>query len=101
VDAHIRVAFRAYGLTGTLRHRMRMHAPGLTPRAVREKRAGIQMREAFFRPTDGRLPVMPRPPEPSGEQALLRHHLKLVRPQQPAPRIPPEASSETLPPLKM
>jgi transposase len=34
VDAHILVAFLAYCLTVTLKHRLRMHAPGLTPRAV-------------------------------------------------------------------
>jgi hypothetical protein len=43
VDAHILVAFLAYGLTVTLRHRLQLHAPGLTPRAVLEKLAGIQM----------------------------------------------------------
>ena len=40
VDAHILVAFLAYCLTVTLKHRLRMHAPGLTPRAVLEKLAG-------------------------------------------------------------
>ena len=34
VDAHILIAFLAYCLTVTLKHRLLMHAPGLTPRAV-------------------------------------------------------------------
>jgi hypothetical protein len=33
VDAHILVAFLTYCLTVTLARRLRMHAPGLTPRA--------------------------------------------------------------------
>jgi len=49
VDAHILVAFLAYCLTVTLRHRLRMHAPGLTPRAVLEKFAGIQMLDVLCR----------------------------------------------------
>src|SRR5271167_1517844 len=48
VDAHILVAFLAYCLTVTLRHRLKMHAPGLTPRAVLEKLAGIQMLDVSF-----------------------------------------------------
>jgi transposase len=101
VDAHILVAFLAYCLTVTLRHRLRMHAPGLTPRAVLEKLAGIQMLDVSFPTTDGRRLVMPRYTEPDPEQALLLHHLSLVLPQQPPPRITTSASSAPLPQLKM
>jgi len=101
VDAHILVAFLAYCLTVTLRHRLRMHAPGLTPRAVLEKLAGIQMLDVSFPTTDGRRLVMPRYTEPDAEQALLLHHLSLVLPQQPPPRITTSASSAPLPQLKM
>jgi transposase len=101
VDAHILVAFLAYCLTVTLRHRLRMHAPGLTPRAVLEKLAGIQMLDVSFPTTDGRRLVMPRYTEPSPEQALLLHHLNLVLPQQPPPRITTSASSAPFPSLKM
>jgi transposase len=101
VDAHILVAFLAYCLTVTLRHRLRMHAPGLTPRAVLEKLAGIQMLDVSFPTTDGRRLVMPRYTEPSPEQALLLHHLNLVLPQQPPPRITTAASSAPFPQLKM
>jgi transposase len=101
VDAHILVAFLAYCLTVTLRHRLRVHAPGLTPRAVLETLAGIQMLDVSFPPTDGRRLVMPRYTEPNSEQALLLHHLKLVLPQQPPPRITTAASSIPFPQLKM
>jgi transposase len=101
VDAHILVAFLAYCLTVTLRHRLRMHAPGLTPRAVLEKLAGIQMLDVSFPTTDGRCLVMPRYTEPSPEQALLLHHLNLVLPQQPPPRITTAVSSASFPQLKM
>jgi transposase len=101
VDAHILVAFLAYCLTVTLRHRLRMHAPGLTPRAVLEKLAGIQMLDVSFPTTDGRRLIMPRYTEPSPEQALLLHHLNLVLPQQPPPRITTAASSASFPQLKM
>jgi transposase len=101
VDAHILVAFLAYCLTVTLRHRLRMHAPGLTPRAVLEKLAGIQMLDVSFPTTDGRRLIMPRYTDPSQEQALLLHHLSLALPQQPPPRITMAASPVPSPQLKM
>jgi transposase len=101
VDAHILVAFLAYCLTVTLRRRLRMHAPGLTPRAVLEKLACIQMLDVSFPTTDGRRLTMPRYTEPSPEQALLLHHLNLVLPQQPPPRITSSSSSAPFPQLKM
>jgi len=101
VEAHILVAFLAYCLTVTLRHRLRLHAPGLTPRAVLEKLAGIQMLDVSFPTTDGRRLVMPRYTEPDSEQALLLHQLGLVLPMQPPPRITTSASSVPFPQLKM
>jgi transposase len=101
VDAHILVAFLAYCLTVTLRHRLRRQAPGLTPRAVLEKLAGIQMLDVSFPTTDGRRLVMPRYTEPDPEQALLLHQLNLVLPQQSPPRITTAASSAPFPQLKM
>jgi transposase len=101
VDAHILVAFLAYCLTVTLRHRLRLHAPGLTPRAVLEKLAGIQMLDVSFPTTDGRRLIMPRYTEPDSEQALLLHHLDLALPQQPPPRITTSASPAPFPQLKM
>src|SRR6204780_3569487 len=101
VDAHILVAFLAYCLSVTLKHRLTAHAPGLTSRAVLEKLATIQMLDVSFPTTDGRRLVMPRHTEPSPEQALLLHQLKLVLPQQPPPRITTSASSGLFPQLKM
>ena len=101
VDAHILVAFLAYCLTVTLKHRLQAHAPGLTPRAVLEKLAAIQMLDVSFPTTDGRRLVMPRYTEPNPEQALLLHQLNLVLPQQPPPRITTAGSSVPIPRLTM
>jgi transposase len=87
VEAHIMVAFLAYCLIVTLKHRLQAYAPGLTPRAVLDKLATIQMLDVTFPTTDGRRLVMPRYTEPDAEQALVLHHLKLVLPPQPPPRI--------------
>src|ERR1700690_1015925 len=101
VDAHILVAFLAYCLTVTLKHRLQAHAPGLTPRAVLEKLASIQMLDVSFPTADGRRLVMPRYTQPSPEQALMLHHLNPALPQQPPPRITTVASSVPFPQLKM
>ena len=74
---------------------------GLTPRAVLEKLAAIQMLDVSFPTTDGRRLVLPRYTEPDPEQALLLHQLKFVLPQQPPPRITPAASSAVFPQLQM
>lgn len=99
VEAHILVAFLAYSLIVTLKHRLQVNAPGLTPRAVLEKLATIQMLDVSFPTTDGRRLTMPRYTEPEPENALLLHHLKLKLPQQPPPRI--TASVSSAPQLKM
>jgi transposase len=100
VEAHIMVAFLAYCLSVTLQHKLRGHAPGLTPRAVLEKLAAIQMLDVSFPTTDGRLLVMPRYTEPDPEQAIVLHQLGLAIPQQPPPRIS-TAAAGAFPPLKM
>src|SRR5229473_610593 len=101
VEAHILVAFLTYCLTVTLKHRLRAHAPGLTPRAVMEKLAAIQMLDVSFPTTDGRRLIMPRYTEPNPEQALLLHQLNLVLPLQPPPRITSAVPSDPLPRLQM
>jgi len=100
VEAHILVAFLAYCLSVTLRHRLQAYAPGLTPRAVLEKLASIQMLDVSFPTTDGRCLTMPRYTEPADDVALLLHQLKLTLPNQPPPRIA-ALPSEFLPPMKM
>jgi transposase len=87
VEAHIMVAFLAYCLLVTLKNRLQALAPGLTPRAVLEKLATIQMLEVWLPTTDGRWLVMPRFTQPEADQAILLHKLKLALPQQPPPRI--------------
>lgn len=101
VEAHILVAFLAYCLSVTLKYRLQAHAPGLTPRAVLDKLAAIQMLDVSLPTTDGRCLTMPRYTEPEPDVALLLHQLKLTLPNQPPPRIT-ALSGETLPPhLKM
>jgi transposase len=87
VEAHILVAFLAYCLLVTLKNRLQVLAPGLTPRAVLEKLATIQMLDVWLPTTDGRWLVMPRFTQPEADQAILLHKLKLELPQQPPPRI--------------
>jgi hypothetical protein len=100
VEAHILVAFLAYCLSVTLKQRLQAHAPGLTPRAVLEKLAAIQILDVSLPTTDGRCLTMPRYTEPEPDVALLLHQLKLALPKQPPPRIA-ALSSEPLPQLKM
>ncbi len=95
VEAHILVAFLAYCLTVTLKQRLQALAPGLTPKAVLEKLAAIQMLDVCFPTTDGRRLIMPRYTQPTPEQQILLHTLKLSLPAQPPPRI--KVLSETQP----
>ncbi len=87
VEAHILVAFLAYCLTVTLKQRLQALAPGLTPKAVLEKLAAIQMLDVCLPTTDGRWLVMPRYTRPEPDQQLLLHRLKLSLPSQPPPRL--------------
>ena len=99
VEAHILVAFLAYCLLVTLKNRLQVLAPGLTPKAVLEKLATIQMLDVWLPTTDGRWLVMPRFTQPEPDQAILLHKLKLELPQQPPPRIKaqvPEFPSKAL-----
>jgi transposase len=100
VEAHILVAFLAYCLMATLKHRLQVHAPGLSPRAVLEKLAAIQALDVCLPTTDGRHLVMPRYTEPDRDVALLLHQLRLVLPQQPPPRLV-GAPAPVMPHLKM
>src|SRR5256885_16868407 len=71
-DAHILIAFLAYCLQVTLKNRLMIHAPGLTPAAVLEKLATIQMVEVWIPMLDGRNLVLPRHTQPEPDvQALL------------------------------
>jgi transposase len=87
IEAHIFVAFIAYCLQVTLRARLRPVAAGLTPRAVLDKFAAIQMLDVKFPTTDGRTLILSRYTEPDTDQRLLLEQLKLTLPPQPPPRI--------------
>jgi transposase len=87
VEAHIFVAFMGYCLLTTLRKYIEPTAPGLSPRAVLEQLAGIQMVEVCLPTSDGRWLIMPRYTEPEPEQEMLLQKLGLTLPPQPPPRI--------------
>ncbi len=101
VEAHILVAFLAYCLTITLKHRLQASAPGLTPKAVLEKLSTIQMLDVWFPTTDDRWLVMPRYTQPGADQALLLHKLKLSLPQQPPPILKAKAATTPVQKLKL
>jgi transposase len=87
IEAHIFVAFMAYCLQVTLKHRLRALAPGLTPRAVLEKMAALQMVDVHLPTTDGRCLILSRYTQPEKDQQLLLSQLKLELPSQPPPKI--------------
>jgi len=87
IEAHIFVAFMAYGLHVTLRARLKPLAAGLTPRAVLDKLAAIKMLDVHFPTTDGRTLILSRHTEPDTDQKILIRQLGLTLPMQPPPRI--------------
>jgi len=98
IEAHIFVAFVAYCLQVTLKQRLRALAPGLTPRAVLEKLAALQMVDVHLPTTDGRHLILPRYTQPDKDQRILLHHMKMTLPAQPPPRLISNAGlSSTLP----
>ena len=87
IEAHIFVAFLAYCLHVTLRARLRPLAGGLTPRAVLDKLAAMQMIDIHFPTTDGRTLILSRYTQPQTDQKILLSQLGLTLPSQPPPRI--------------
>ena len=87
IEAHIFVAFLACCLHVTLRARLKPLAPGLTPRAVLDKLAAVQMLDVHFPTTDGRTLILSRYTELNADQKLLVKQLKLDLPAQPPPRF--------------
>ena len=86
-DAHILIAFLAYCLQVTLKNRLWLLAPGLTPTAVMEKLATIQMIDVWIPTVDGRWLILPRYTQPEKDTKILLEKLKLELPTQPPPRI--------------
>ncbi len=87
IEAHLFVSFSACCLHVTLKNLARPHAPGLTPHAILETFATLQMVDVHLPTTDGRHLVLPRHTRPNREHALLLHQLNLQLPTQPAPRL--------------
>lgn len=96
-DAHILVAFLAYCLQVTLKNRLMAHAPGLTPAAVLEKLATIQMVEVWIPMADGRWLVLPRYTQPEKDVQALLNQIRITLPLQPPPRI----KASQIPPQKL
>jgi transposase len=86
-DAHVLIAFLAYCLQVTLKNRLLIHAPGLTPAAVLEKLATIQMVEVWVPMVDGRWLMLPRHTQPEKDVQTVLEQLQLKLPAQPPPRI--------------
>jgi transposase len=87
IEAHIFVAFLAYCLHVNLRACLRPCAPGLTPRALLEKFAAIQMLDVHFPTTDGRELVFRRYTQPETDHKMLLAQLGWELPPQAPPRI--------------
>jgi hypothetical protein len=87
IEAHIFICFVAYCMHVTLGRWLRDLAPGLTPRAVLEKFAAVQMIDVHLPTSDGRKVVMSRYTQPEPELKLLLKRLKLELPEQAPPRI--------------
>lgn len=87
VEAHLFVAFMGYCLMAALRKHIEHSAPGLSPRAVLEQLAAIEMVDVCLPTSDGRWLIMPRHTEPEAEQLMLLEKLGLALPAQPPPRI--------------
>jgi transposase len=93
-DAHVLIAFLAYCLQVTLKNRLMIHASGLTPAAVFEKMATIQMVEVWIPMLDGRWLMLPRYTQPDKDVQAMLNKLEITLPCQPPPRI---KSSQILP----
>jgi transposase len=86
-DAHVLIAFLAYCLQVTLKNRVMIHAPGLTPTAVLEKLATIQIVEVWIPMVDGRWLMLPRHTQPEKDVQAMLNQLQITLPSQPPPRI--------------
>ena len=93
VEAHIFVAFMAYCLMVTLRHKLRVCAGGLTAQDVLDKLGSIMMIDVLIPTTDGRLLEMRCYSQPEPEHRIILDTLKLNLPKQPPPKIYLPASS--------
>jgi hypothetical protein len=91
IQAHLCVAFRAYGLSITLRQGLKTLTGGLRPRVVFEKRATRQRLDVRVPTTDGRKLLLVRRTEPDRDVALLLARLNLPLPPQPPAHQSPQS----------
>ena len=89
IEAHIFLSFLAYCLHVALRGKLRQLAGGLTPRAVLEKFATVQMLDVHLPAGKHDELVMPRYTEPDKDLKLLLARMGLELPQQPPTKIRP------------
>jgi hypothetical protein len=87
IEAHIFIAFLAYGLQVTLQRRLHALAPGLTARSALEKCAAMQMIDVHLPTTDGRELLLTRYTQPEPDLQRLIQQLKFQLPPQPPPKI--------------
>ena len=87
IEAHIFVSFLAYCLHVHLRACLKPLAPGLTPRAVLDKFAAVQMLDVHVPPPDGRELVFRRYTQPEKDLRMLLAQLGWELPPQAPPRI--------------
>src|SRR5690606_9793218 len=73
IEAHIVVCLLAYCLQVTLKNMAKGQATGLTPRAIIEQIAQMQMIDVHLPTTDGRTILLERYTEPDKATALLLH----------------------------
>ena len=99
MEAHIFVAFLAYCLQVTLKNSLRNQAYGLSPQAVMEKLATIQMIDVWIPTRDNRWLVLPRYTQPSQEVQILLDQLRMELPAQPPPRIKAPITESGVPAL--
>jgi len=97
IEAHIFIAFLAYCLHVTLRHRSKHLVPGLAPRSVLEKFSAMQMIDVHIPTTDYRELTLTRYTQPEPERKLLLAKLKLTLPAQPPPKITAAQAASTTP----
>jgi transposase len=87
IEAHIFICFLAYCLHVHLRACLKVSAPGLTPRAVLEKFAAMQMLDVHFPTTDGRELIFRRYTQPEKDHKMILAQLGWELPEQAPPRI--------------
>jgi transposase len=87
IESHIFVAFLSYCVQASLRHKLRIKAPGLSVREMIAKLGAIQMLDVHFPTTDGRELIFNRYTQPESDQNILLAQLGWSLPPQSPPRI--------------